>query len=157
MIVLIDTLRREIIRLREKEERRKLLSEALEARELREMLEEHAEIVYQAVATRPTVDEKYRTLVRLCDSKRAYEVPPEYGGVLNIEERARWSPTDTEMARVLVASTVAEPGSSVFYADLVKRLEATTSMARPHIYRSLKRIMREIPERGCLVNGIRLR
>lgn len=156
-LALIDSLRREVIRLREREERRKLVSEALNPRELRDMLEEHAEIVYRAVSTRPTVDEKYRTLVRLCDAKRSYEVPPEYSGVLNVEERRSWTPVDSEIARVLVATTIPDPGAVVLYADLVKRIDATVSTARPHIYRSLKVILRETPERGSIVNGIRLR
>lgn len=126
--------------------------------ELRAMIEERANLVYEALRTRPNpYIEKYENLARLCAVKRTYEVPPEYSGILNIEKRIAWSPTDTEVARVLVSATIAEPLSSVAYSDLVSRLDSILPIARPHIYRSMKAILRVPPGRGGFVEGIRLR
>lgn len=164
----IKVLREEIFRLRARNKERKnraermdLTEDALhgkEVQELRRLLDVHQGIVYEALRTRPSVqNEKYKTLVALCDVKRSYEVPPEYSGILHIEKRDRWSPVDTEIARVLVSVTIADPMFRVLYVDLVSRIDNVVSIARPHIYRSLKAVLRDPPGRGGIVYGIRLR
>lgn len=127
--------------------------------EILEMLLEHSELIYEALRLCYRASQtKYRNLVSLCDAKRTYEVPPEYSGVINVYNRARWSPTDTEMARVIVACTVADPKETILYSDLVARLNCIVSVARPHIYRSLKTVLLyPAAERGGLIRGIRLR
>jgi hypothetical protein len=166
-LALIQKLHAEVLRLREKVATGKLISEQQEivdealhgddAMEIWDMLDEHMELIYEAQARRPDYSQKYKTLVQLCATKRHYEIPPEYSGIISMDNRISWSPTDIEVARVLVAATAAEPTSCVFYADLVKRLDEVLTLARPHIYRSLKMILRDPPGRGGLVNGIRLR
>jgi hypothetical protein len=155
----LEILRSEVRRLRDLRAREAMLGQALRAKELRKMLEDHAEMVYEALRSKPESDlrEKYEALVRLCAVKRSYEVPPEYAGILNVEERSKWSPTNTEIARVMVAVTVAESGGCVLYADLVARIAVCVSTARSHIYRSLKVILRVTPTRGDVVRGLRLK
>jgi hypothetical protein len=124
------------------------------------MIIERADIVYEALRTRPqdqTLRKKYEKLVNLCDAKRSYEVPPEYSGILHIERRHKWSPTDLEVARVLVSSTVSCLDESVAYGDLVNRLYSIMLLEKPHLYRSLKVILRHCPGRGGRIEGIRLR
>lgn len=122
------------------------------APELRDMIDERRDLIYSALR------EKYHTLVRLCDSKRSYEVPPEYSGLLAVENRMNWSPTDLEVSRVLVGATVRNLQSQVAYSDLVNRLDSIMSVSKPHIYRSLKVILRNPPSgRGETITGICLR
>lgn len=139
-----------------------LIQEALygvSVMEMRDLLEERMNLVYEALRSRPDdgIRDKYRELAQLCAVKRSYEVPPEYSGILNVEQRRRWSPTDIEIARVLVAVTKIAPGTLLLYSDLVARIGATVTMARPHIYRSLKVILRSPPDRsGGVVVGVQL-
>ncbi len=146
---------------KERMERVDLLREALhgrESEELRSMVEKHSEMVYEAMRGQLRIlREKHLTLVQLCAAKRSYEVPPEFSGILNTERRWQWSPIDTEIARVLVASTIAEPGARVLYSDLVSRLDSIVTTARAHIYRSLKVVLRDTPGRSGLVYGLRFR
>lgn len=139
-----------------------LIDEALYgegAAELRDMLNEHEEMVYNAlrgfVAAYNEVRGKYEELMRLCDAKRSYGVPPEYSGVLRVEGRGMWSPTDTEVARVLVS--ISQPHGQVTYTQLVDRLDAVMSLSRAHIYRSLKVILRGETGRAVVITGLQLR
>lgn len=116
------------------------------------------------------VVQEFRTLKGLCDYKRSYAVPPEFCSLLNTEERFRWSPTDTEVARVFVSllkpSSSAEEVSygrattvkdAVSYAAVVERMHSVmlSKISKPHIYRSLRVILRhdKIPERGGKLKG----
>ncbi len=170
---LTATLRRDLVRLYARFNERKrmierfdLTSRALygeEVQELNALIDEHADMVYEALRSRPNplapVVVKYQNLVQICSVKRTYEVPPEYSGILNVENRIWWSPTDTELARVLVSATVVSDspeGGGVPYVELVRRIGHITSMSRSHIYRSLKEVLRNPPERGGMVVGLRL-
>lgn len=167
-------------------ERRELIQKALAGRgvsELREILNEREALVYECLRTRPPIErelvnrkeeaeklalelfdrykklqEEHASLVELCASKRAYLVPPEYCGLLNVDEMLRWSPAEYEMARVLVAATRPDLGETIVYAALVKRLNnVMTHVNVSQIYRSLKKILRNPVPIGGVISGFALR
>lgn len=140
------------------EQFRILLEEAFAYEDIRQqMLQDHQSMVYDALALSLRILQKeYITLIKLCDTKRSYGVPPEYSGILNVEKRGSWSPTDLEVARVLVSTT--NSGGQVQYSQLVDRLDSVIfTLSRAHIYRSLKVILRSKTGRGVVIEGISLK
>lgn len=142
-----------------------LLLEAQLAPELRAMIDERADMVYQALRTRPNpLKKQYDDLINLCAEKRPYIVPPEYSGILDVVNVHQWSPTDSEVARVLVSilrvneeNRNMEQADPVPYADIVNRLDEILPMRKTHIYRSMRRICKPDIITSKLISGFRLR
>jgi hypothetical protein len=97
---------------------------------------------------------KYKLLLNYCDERKSATITPEYYGVLNVENKLSWSPTDYEVARILMSITIPSRDEEIAYTDLAEKLDQLTRQRKCHIYRSLKVILRK-PQKN--ISGLAFR